>query len=266
MPNVTNLVGNNLTSSIQEENSGSGRKEEEMPLKTKAVTEEFFRKQATQISIDWQGHQEYGSREQHTALKRKIVKMMCNEDFRLLPPEKQIEILAICQMHESDLLEVLRAFKGLTNYFNNYERDPETGGPLWKLDEECPKQPLTESEIQALKDKGLMEITIEAVRKKSLVLNTIDNICAAGYKVIGKSYRSYRSIISTVTSPISTLHRLTHPDEYRRNFQGEWVHRRRNFESDEIFFTDRIIIETPEHNQVNNSPSNEEIESNPEQK
>ncbi len=229
MPNVKNLVGNNLTSSIQEEYSGSGRKEEEMPLKTKAVTEEFFREQAKQISIDWQGHQESDSREQPTALKRKIVKMMCNEDFRLLPPEKQIEILAICQMHDSDLIEVLFAFKGLTNYFNNYERDPENDGHLWKLDKECPKQTLTEGEIQALKDKGLNGITIEGIRKKSLVLNTIDNIYDAGNKVIVGSYHSiirtaYKTY-ATAKNTTATLDRLMHPDDYVEIYSGMWVHK-----------------------------------------
>jgi hypothetical protein len=190
--------------------------------------------------------------------------MMCDKDFKILPAEKQVEILAICQMHTNDLCYINLGCKDLKSIFGKWNFSTQSYDE--SLDEECPKQALTQHELKALIDKGLMEITIEAIRKKSLVLNTIDNICDAGYKVIGKSYRSYRSIISTAKSPIGALHRLTHPDEYRRDFRGEWVHRRRNFESDEIFFTGRIIIETPEHNQVNNSPSNEEIESDEEQK
>ncbi len=225
--------------------------------------EEFFREQAKQISIDWQGHNSTDYNLLITNTQKKIVKMMCDKDFKILPAEKQVEILAICQMHKSDLGYIHHGCEDLKSIFGKWNFSTQSYDEC--LDEECPKQALTPNELKALEDKGLREITIEAIRKKSLVLNTIDNISGIGNKVIGKGYRSYSSIITTVKNTPATLHRLTHRDEYYRNHRGEWEYVR-NYATIRDYVFVPIKIKPPEHNQVNNSQSNEEVESDEEHK
>ncbi len=184
-----------------------------------AIPEELFIKQAQEIapSLHTTGWASGLITQQAQA---KIVKLICNKDFKSLSPTKQVEILKNCQMTEHDLRVVKEACTDLSSLMwdSSFGVDPK----------HRPEQLLTKEEIQELEKNGLNEITVEAIRKKSLILTTVHNVNTTiqhSTDVAQKQLRNLRKTTTNLYNNIPTFHRLTHPKEYVQ-LGSHWVHAR----------------------------------------